>query len=1222
MQMPGTTNQPRGSIDGTAAAGGEDTPVQQDAGATVFGALLNSLGPDAAFNFFGTSASQFSPLDSAVGVTPMDRGQDQANASLEPSNRDEWLLSLRACSSVKLFGVGLAWGWKNGMGRFVGDHARPTQRLAGSSRLRGLFPLPVNFPDGLTWKQQGNADPSICFSIECWLATACTALNWQYGFRGDHSVKRSGKVHCAVLEGLRNKIGRFLAGETPVDFDFNDVVKEVKERRINYVGEEISQPHPLSVEQMVKGLPPIGHGGAIPIIPFLSGRARYLIEHPEECLIPEVDRPPGPTSAKVHIKKGDELKVFKLLEERGVITWLPSSSAYGDCRGVYLNGLFGVEKQGKFTSSGLPVLRCIMNLIPSNGLMTIIQGDISLLPSGAGWLPLVLSPGEELAMSQGDMSSAFYLFSMPSVWYPFFCFNFETTAQAVGRAGTAKVRPCCRVLPMGWSSSVGCMQMISREILLSNGLPRELEFHKGDGAPDWFVQAASSQTPTRAWWQIYLDNFMSGEIRGSSGKEVNLELQLAAMRAWGETGVLTAEDKQVLNLPEVTELGIRIDGSRQLLGASATRMAKTLMASLHTLGSVHWSKKRAQVVLGRWMFVLQFRRAAMGVFSRSWATIEADWPSPAQVGLFKQELMLCCSLAPLLQADLSSQFDSTVTCSDASETGGAAAAAFRLSWSGQSLAARLNDRRSSPLCCDILVISLFNGIGGSFRAYDLLGIKVLGRVSVDICKESNRVTRSTWPDTLELHDIEDLTIDHVHQWANTYGRAREVHTWAGFPCIHLSSVRAFRQNLQGQGSRLFWKLLDLLGMIQTVFSTFCTVKFCIENVSSMDESARRTISEHLGVQPIKLDPSDCMVYNRPRLAWCSVPLYPMEGLELFTEGDYVRAYVTASGPVLSQWIRPGWSWPQEASGVKFPTFMKCIRRQRPPPFPAGVHRASQATLRRWEEHDFMFPPYQFGEQYLLHQANQEPRLLDSSERELLLGYGAGHTATCMSASTAKRSKRAYEDARLTLCGDSFSMVSFTIMAAAMCSELVPRMPPQMIVDRLGLAPGATAHPSLRVPLTRKLAYGGDPTRPTSPVDLVKHLGKSVNHTGSDVRLLTGQPMNKRLVAHASVRAGWWEWQPLFRVQWRIPSHINYLEMKMILLSMLWRCRDPLQVNSRWLHLEDSMVCLLILSKGRTSSQLLQPLCNQIGAVQLAMGSVLLNSHVGSAENPTDAASRK
>ena len=217
--------------------------------------------------------------------------------------------------------------------------------------------------------------------------------------------------------------------------------------------------------------------------------------------------------------------------------------------------------------------------------------------------------------------------------------------------------------------------------------------------------------------------------------------------------------------------------------------------------------------------------------------------------------------------------------------------------------------------------------------------------------------------------------------------------WAGFPCVHLSSVRAFRQNLYGEGSNLFWRLLELLGWIQEIFGTFAKVKFCIENVASMDEAARRQISAELEVMPVKLDPADCMPYSRPRLAWCSEPLYQMEGIELWEEQDYIRAYVTAPCPSTEQWIRPGWTWPGEEWGAKFPTFMKSIKRTSPPPVPAGYRRATPEMIRRWTEDSFRFPPYQYAEKFLLTHPSQPARLLDSSERELLLGFGTQHTAT-------------------------------------------------------------------------------------------------------------------------------------------------------------------------------------------------------------------------------------
>lgn len=131
----------------------------------------------------------------------------------------------------------------------------------------------------------------------------------------------------------------------------------------------------------------------------------------------------------------------------------------------------------------------------------------------------------------------------------------------------------------------------------------------------------------------------------------------------------------------------------------------------------------------------------------------------------------------------------------------------------------------------------------------------------------------------------------------------------------------------------------------------------------------------------------------------------------------------------------------------------------------------------------------------------------------------------------------------------------------------------------------------------------------------------MNHTGADVRIQTGQVLGGKIPAHGSVRAWWWQWKNLFKIRWVSPSHINSLEMKMILNTLLWKARNPSAVNSRWLHLEDSVVCLYILCKGRTSSKLLQPICNKIGALQLGLGVTVLHGHVSSSENPTDAASR-
>ena len=257
------------------------------------------------------------------------------------------------------------------------------------------------------------------------------------------------------------------------------------------------------------------------------------------------------------------------------------------------------------------------------------------------------------------------------------------------------------------------------------------------------------------------------------------------------------------------------------------------------------------------------------------------------------------------------------------------------------------------------------------------------------------------------------------------------------------------------------------------------------------------------------------------------------------------AFVVAPGMPTASWIRPGWRWEGGTGWNKVPDVHEAHSTFQAPADAGGRSPASSETLRRWQTDEYKFPPYQYGPQFLLTHSSEPARLLDSSERELLLGFGAGHTNTCLSASEAKQSLTRFEDVRKSLCGDSFAILSFAIMASQM-SELLPRMSPSKIVARLGLAPGASAHPEADAPISRWLHYdgSGEPTTGAA-LQLVQHLGLTVNHTGCDVRVNRGHIMGHKYPAHGSVRAWWWQWRHLFEIRWTKSIHINFLEMQMI-----------------------------------------------------------------------------
>ena len=1161
--------------------------------------------------------------DALLEEAPVDRMASRDLMCLGPAGPTEadWCMLLLEASHVSQLGAVLCWGLARGFYvkgmEFLKNVAKPIATSVASSYPPGLFPLPCDFSMflDLAWPP-GDFSPTLC--EVGWMALVAAALNSLYGVQPPYPKQRGSSAVKSCVAVIRDRVTRFLSQSTTTTFTWQEVWNDIQSKQINYNGEEVALAQPLTLEQLVPSLPPKGHGGSVELIPLLEGRARYLMENPEQVLIRGFDSFPGKNSSKVHISGDEAPKIFRLLFERGIIDFVPEGEVHSDQKGPFLNGLFGVPKANKFTPSGKPILRLIMNLIPINRALEVILGDISELPSASTWQQLVLSDGDSISISQADMASAFYLFRVPSAWLKYLCFNFRLRGEDVGLPGSHFIFPACRVLPMGWASSVGIMQMASRELMLQAKLGGADELRKQGSIPRWFVDWAQDLPDSSTWWQVYLDNFMAAEVR-RSGAPAGLDSQLhsLAVGAWDEAGVLCSKDKDILGADVATELGVQIHGPLGLLGGSLDRIYRNILATLVLIRQHRASPKLVQVILGRWIFILQFRRPSMAVLSRSWDYINhpchrwRSWP------VVCKELSTLIGLAPLLQFDLKLGFSDLVTCADASETGGAVAVSRSLTPAGRELEQRIQDATMDPEKCQILVISAFNGIGGAFRAYDLAGVLPAALISIEIDAAARRVVRGCWPHCLEVSDVNLVDLAMVRQWANTFPRIIEVHIWGGFPCVHLSSARSDRLNLEGPGSNLFFKLVEIIEMCEHVFGPGVPVEYVIENVFSMDVSARNEISMRLDVKPLKLDPADCSPISRPRLAWVSKPMQLTEGVEFWDCGDFTQVYMCGDFPPVDGWIEEGWE--QVSPGIVYPTFMKSIPRLRPPPNPAGLRRCDISTVGRWRSDSFRFPPYQYSYPYLLRR-ERSLRYLNVTERELLMGMGYQITAFCFSASAIKSHPTAYWDKRYSLLGDGFSMLSFGWIAAQLCRGWVSPVCPQQIMDRFGLAPGATLRKTLPCPLQRRLGYG-QPSRGQRPNVLVGHISRHVAQNGSDVSISLGIPFSSKGGNHVSLRADWWSWKMLFTSKWRFRNHINSLEMRMVVQAAKWRSRNPDNFSKRWLHLADSMVCNYILSKGRTSSHMLQPLVRQHAAILLALNSVEIHGHVDSSENPTDKASR-
>ena len=430
---------------------------------------------------------------------------------------------------------------------------------------------------------------------------------------------------------------------------------------------------------------------------------------------------------------------------------------------------------------------------------------------------------------------------------------------------------------------------------------------------------------------MYLDNFCVGQRRHPGGKtEAGRALHEHVEDAWDRAGLVSSVKKRVSDAETIQELGAWIDGSSQTISVSGERFIKLIQATLYLLNQRFLGKKLVQIVVGRWVHALQFRRPVMGVLQEVWNFVSAAHPTPSMVLKTRRELWNLILLAPCVHTFMGARIDSSTTASDASMRGGAVGVATELGVEGRDFVLSSIARSSDVGTTPILVLSLFNGIGGCFRIYDILDIRPLGLISVELFAPANRIVEKRWPQVKTVPDVRLVDLAMVKDWLLEFPSAREIHLWAGFPCVDLSSAKAFRQGLEGPSSSLVHEIPRIEDLLRRVFGPGVAVKRTIENVSSMDRSAAEEISGMFHTLPYELDCSDSVPMRRPRFAWVSEALENVFPDVRVTQHAYWRrVHAEATYPEFSQWAEPGWQWPGGEQGTILPTCMKAIPRARP-----------------------------------------------------------------------------------------------------------------------------------------------------------------------------------------------------------------------------------------------------------------------------------------------------
>ena len=404
-----------------------------------------------------------------------------------PVSLDWWHVLIGRCSGLRSAGCLLAWvlvqcvGMQNALlkGRFLASVFEGVRLPLGvRPRQKGaIFPLRLGDLREIekTLREHSlETVESAAFAEEngltAWIYVVFTGLNGLAESARPLPEGRWSAMEKQVFACVKEAVEHLLQLEVKTAFGMNDIEKDVREKRVTYGGEERGKMHPLTLEQVVPALPPVGHGGSIELVDFVSEGTKEFLLHPER-LLKEVPLEGLPKlQGKVHCNADNQLALGTELVKRGICVWTPLEKVFSYKGQKVLSGLFGVEKNVHLEDSR-PILRLIMNLVPINSLMVALQGRVRGLPSVTSWMSTCVDEDETVFCWQADMVAAFYLFRVPDVWARYLSFNLLAEGSTLNLTPGVTYALSCAVLPMGWSSSVAVMQEAAERILWQADLP-------------------------------------------------------------------------------------------------------------------------------------------------------------------------------------------------------------------------------------------------------------------------------------------------------------------------------------------------------------------------------------------------------------------------------------------------------------------------------------------------------------------------------------------------------------------------------------------------------------------------------------------------------------------------------------------------------------------------------------------------------------------------------
>ncbi|CAK0822222.1 unnamed protein product, partial [Prorocentrum cordatum] len=676
-----------------------------------------------------------------------------------------------------------------------------------------------------------------------------------------------------------------------------------------YEGETGVKALPCRLCELAPGLPARECAATLDAIDFVDDEVGAWLRRPELALLDQSDWPDPLPRARVNVETEADWEELALhLVSLSIFTTLAESELVRVRGEPVLNGLFVVEKKGTPALGATRVTRLIPNMVPGNSLLKAHVGEAALLAASTSWTSVVIPEGKLLLWSGDDQKGAFFVWRAPPAWHPYMAVGRPLAGKLFGRSEPV-VYVTSAVIAMGWSLAVPVFQHIHRRLCrlappLGAGLPPDGERRKDCARP--LVEAGSGQDA--GWWQVYIDDFDAPEIveevlaRKLVGAPSDLQMQVRA--SYERASASFSAEKAHCRQLRVERMGADVDGVSGRLAVPASKALTTAGLCLAAVQRrlVPW--RVAMAALGELARAFEFRRPLFGVLNSVW-TLAASSAQEAYLDAeMVEELLMGVMVLPLAASSLRARVDGMVTSSDASEMGGGVCTSAGLR---EDVAAALQVPRTVPdqlgigarllnmpedparpwaaanprvparavrRVLSVLVIGLFDGIGGLAVAFSRLPFRIAAYVAAETDAEARRVVRLRWLGVIDWGDVTRVGSETVRDLFEAFGGLVDlVAVAAGSPCQDL-----------GRKSSLFYEVPRILALLAAVFRD--RLVWFVENVASMSDVNVELISEALQVRPTLVCSSVFVPCCRPRLFWTSWGATASAPLRLTDRGVY------------------------------------------------------------------------------------------------------------------------------------------------------------------------------------------------------------------------------------------------------------------------------------------------------------------------------------------------